>query len=468
MSFTPYKPQLNNSSFTPISDSMIQKYQEDNNIKERNLAQKAAGFLLDPIAKLATETGNFAGKGIVRGIEQFQSPEQKAITEANLQKALNTPSQVPGLGTEVKPLNKVTGRDVAGQVLETAAMFIPGEKIASGIGGQLLEKGGAKLTPLAVNTAKAVGKIITGAGTGYAFDVAQQLQNENKTLGESFIPGISTVVGTTLPIIGTGIEFAKNNLPTWFTKGILPKLKTDKNISNPVDETLQKLDYGSIDKNLSKSAENVRNMGNSIDTILQNEQNINKTVDSSVINDIVSKFPRSKYTPEHILSEMQQLVPEEGQTIDKIANGTASVFEANQLKKALYDKTSKVFENVGTPPARKEIGATFATTLANYIKDNVSETQPIFNELSKEINLRNSLIGASKKAASNAKLGLYDIAGYFAGGIPAVIGEKFVRSPGVQLGAAKVINKLGKSKVIPQIAEVAKKATLKTSSSLNN
>ena len=165
---------------------------------------------------------------------------------------------------------------------------------------------------------------------------------------------------------------------------------------------------------------------------------------------------------------MKKLIPEEAKTINKIADGTATLLEANNLKKALYSKTKNVFMNIGTPPARKEIGASFAQSIADKIKNSVSETVPIFDDLTKEITLRNALIGASKKAQANAKVGLYDIAGYFAGGIPAVIGERVTRSPGTQLSVAKAVKKLGESKVIPKVAEGIKRLTLKGASTLNN
>lgn len=441
MAFTPYTQPNKSSSFTSVSDSMIQKYESENQGKERNILQKTAGFVLDPVAKLGAEAGQFLGKGIVRGIEQFQSPEQRAITEANLQKALSEGTTVPGLGTEVKPLNEVTPRDVAGQVLEAGAMFAPG--VGSG--------------------ASTLAKIGAGATTGYAMDVGQKLQNEDKTLGQSFVPGLGTALGATLPAVGSGVKYVKDNLPSWFVKSTLPKLG-DK--PEAITNALKKIDYGSVNKNLTKSAERVTKMGSNIDTILNKPENANKFIGSDVLNSTVASFPNSKYTPKFVAKEIAELVPNEAKTIDKIIAGTATPLEANNLKKEIYKRTSKVFENASIPPARKELGATFATSIADKIKNTIDETKPIWDELSKEINLRNALIGASKKAQANAKVGLYDIAGYFAGGIPAVIGERATRNPGLQLSTAKAVNKLGQSKIIPNLAEGAKRLTVKGGSEI--
>lgn len=50
--------------------------------------------------------------------------------------------------------------------------------------------------------ATTAGKVIQGAATGYGFDVASNLQDEEKTIEEAIKPGIGTVVGGAIPIIG--------------------------------------------------------------------------------------------------------------------------------------------------------------------------------------------------------------------------------------------------------------------------
>lgn len=118
-----------------------QKSSPDQNIPaNRNLFQKGLGIVLDPIAKLATETGQGIGKGILKGAELFQSPEQKARTEAGIKYAQSQGSNVPVLGTPVKPLKDVTAKDVAGQVISTAGVFTGNPALggaALGFGGSL-------------------------------------------------------------------------------------------------------------------------------------------------------------------------------------------------------------------------------------------------------------------------------------------------------------------------------------------
>ena len=178
---TQANPNIQNS--TPMDSATFAQHLQTTapttkNVGGRNILQSVAGLALDPIAKLGTEAGQFVGKGIVKGVEMFQNPEQKAQTESKLQNALNQPSRVPGLGTEVKPLNQVGARDVAGQLLETAATFAPG-----------VGKGASLIT-----------KALSGAATGYALDVGNQLENKDKTLGQAFKPGLGTAIGGTLPL----------------------------------------------------------------------------------------------------------------------------------------------------------------------------------------------------------------------------------------------------------------------------
>lgn len=48
----------------------------------------------------------------------------------------------------------------------------------------------------------AVAKVAAGVATGYGFDVAGNLQNEQKDLGESYKPGLGTAVGAAIPLLG--------------------------------------------------------------------------------------------------------------------------------------------------------------------------------------------------------------------------------------------------------------------------
>jgi hypothetical protein len=79
----------------------------------------------------------------------------------------------------------LTNKEVLGSGLQTAATFVPGLGKGASLGA----------------------KVATGGGTGYAFDVAGNLQN-NEDGKEIFKPGLGTVVGGGLPILAkiTGLS----------------------------------------------------------------------------------------------------------------------------------------------------------------------------------------------------------------------------------------------------------------------
>ncbi len=65
------------------------------------------------------------------------------------------------------------------------------------------------IMPGASKGAPLFSKVVGGATAGYAFDVANKLQ-ENKPIDEAMQPGMSTLVGGSLPIIGKGLGVGKN------------------------------------------------------------------------------------------------------------------------------------------------------------------------------------------------------------------------------------------------------------------
>jgi hypothetical protein len=117
----------------------------------RNLAQSIAGAVLDPVAKLATEAGQGIGVGLVKGADflsggklgKMKTFNGKTVNE-NLDTAVATPSRVPGLGTEVKPIKDVGVKDVAGQALGVAGLATGNPMLGGSLimGGNSLEQGG--------------------------------------------------------------------------------------------------------------------------------------------------------------------------------------------------------------------------------------------------------------------------------------------------------------------------------------
>jgi hypothetical protein len=217
----------------------------------------------------------------------------------------------PGVIKEEKPLAKKIGDFLGiskfGEGIGTA-MFLKskegqklqddaakGDKYAIEALNQILEDapnakeliGSSAMTVLNVasaGTAKGVmagkaglaAKVGIGTGTGYAFDVASNLQEEDKSVGESFKPGVGTVVGGAIPIAGKIAGKTVSGIKEFMRKGqiddisgkIAPNL-TKKEIMTALSEgrvvrtgkigkILGKADKVLLDKKVTAAAETIQ------------------------------------------------------------------------------------------------------------------------------------------------------------------------------------------------------------------
>jgi hypothetical protein len=119
----------------------------------------------------------------------------------NLQESGN---KVTDLGT-----GGLSNKEVIGSAIQLGANAIPGAGEEAG----LLEKSAI------------------GAGQGYAYDVGNQLQNKDKSIGDAFIPGAGTVIGGALPgamdLVGTVAKHVAG-----FTSGTGPEA-IQRAVDNP-------------------------------------------------------------------------------------------------------------------------------------------------------------------------------------------------------------------------------------------
>lgn len=155
-------------------------------------------------------------------ISRIRENKLQGLDTSRLENALNLINEeIAKTGQRAEELlnpNELTNKEVLGSALQLVANAIPGvgaekagmesgklavmggasELLAkTGIPSTIIQKGTetlAKKTPL-------LAKIGAGAGTGYAYDVAQNLK-ENKTGTDVIKPGVGTVVGGALPVAG--------------------------------------------------------------------------------------------------------------------------------------------------------------------------------------------------------------------------------------------------------------------------
>lgn len=202
MPFTPYKQQ-NTSSFTPISDTMIKKYQEQEQPKQdgllKSIIKDVAGTLLVKPAARTTEA-----------ITRTLAPESQAAKGYELMAQEDQAQNIGGI--EVPQLTKENAtREITGEALKTASYLFPYGKVAGLATGTLGKVGGS---------------IASGATGGYLADVGYGLTDKEQTVGQALTPGLGTALGVAIPATGatlrgvgkltkkTGEKIAESVIPT--------------------------------------------------------------------------------------------------------------------------------------------------------------------------------------------------------------------------------------------------------------
>lgn len=343
------------------------------------------------------------------------------------------------------------------------------EQILGEAGGTALEalSGGTLGAFDAPEGASALSKIgrasAVGAGYGAVGGATNAMQNNASVadVATQAVEGAGTgaVVGGGVSGAAEGAAALLKDLPTRLVQNAIPGLDKEG-----AQYALDTKPIGTVKKLFLDSVSAVKSLNGQIDAILQHPeysdfkiggtgtQDINGTMVNSngIIQSTLDSFPQSNYTQSDIVKAIKKLVPEKAKLVDKIVSGDATLMEANELKKAIYPKVRKVFTDLSNPTisAQKQIGATFSTAIADTIKSFVPETEPIFQKMSKEINLRDLLGKTFKKQDSQKILGLYDLAslgiGNSVGGIPGALateaGSKLAKNPAVKFAGAKIIN----------------------------
>lgn len=307
--------------------------------------------------------------------------------------------------------------DAASIGLTVGAPGVEGDTIGARIGNQALLNAGSGATS----------KIANGG-------------NAQDTLKSAVVGG---TIGAGTGAVSEALSYAMKNLPTWLTQKALPKLD-----SNNVDYALKNTKLGTIKTLESNSDAAVQSYGNQIHSILTHPQYANETGDGSAsIHGVLQDFPNSKLTPAKVTDIVSKVVPGSEKLVDKISDGSATLLEKNQLRQQIDLATKKIFTDTPDVSFNKQVAASLASSLRNEVKSVAPETEPIFNEFSKEMNLNKALTAAQSKIEKGSAVGLYDIlsgiGGFTAGGplgsAGTIAAEKALRSPAVQIGAAKAV-----------------------------
>jgi hypothetical protein len=390
-------------------------------------------------------------------LKAIKLKEQNGGDASHLQTALEQHlSQTP-------KIEDFVGQDTANRLNQTLGQNA--EEIGGQALGTVLEAtSGGALGGLGGGATTTLGKIGQGAKVGATYGALSGASNsmqEGKdltgVLTDTAVGGaVGGVTGGAIAGVGEGLKALVNKLPNRLVRSAIPGLD-----EKGAKYALENKPIGTVGKMFKDSADAVVNLNSQIDTILKHPDIIDEKVNTpKLFNEILyGKFGNSEYTDKTLIQTMKSLVPEKAKLIDKLVTGDASYFEANEIKKALYQQTKKQFTDNPSLTSKKILGANIATTIADTIKNNIDETKPIFEKMSKEINLRDLLLKAFKKQDAQKMIGLYDlgtiVTGNAVGGVPGAIaseaGRKLINNPASKFVGAKALNAIGKTKGLPTI-----------------
>lgn len=392
---------------------------------EKTTAQKVGSFL--GIEKFGQGIGQTISNltGGTKKLEQAQE-NQLALQTALLEKIKQRKSEgadvsrlenaLKDLGGDISKQSEtltdagtggLTNREFVGSALGTAALFAPGA---------------AKGASLAT-------KVGVGATTGYAFDVANKLQDKEKELTEAFTPGIGTVVGGGLPILGkiTGLGQpgkTSQKLANKLEEVNLRLTPTDKqNIarkgSDVVEYLSKKKIVGSPNQRLAKINTLYDDMEKQVTSVLKKSaRSFNKT---DVINSI-KDIPELYIDDVAEYSKVQRQVASVIKTIQEKFPDNIPAERLNSVKrklfKAAYNKQNTQVAN----DALNSIGEGIYGLLDKSIK----ELKPLNREYSTIILARKLLT----KAQSRAQIGIVGKA------IGSVVGATVGGAVGGPVGSA--------------------------------
>lgn len=266
----------------------------------------------------------------------------------------------------------LTNKEVLGSALNTAALFAPGAG-----------KGASTLTKVAV-----------GAGTGYAMDIANHLQ-QNKSIGDSLTPGVGTITGGLIPVVlnifgkGAAIEQISERLTptekkTLGTKGKeVAQYLVDNRVVGTAEQRLAKVNglYSTMEDKIQKVV-NDSNVSYSNKEVTQALQDIkgyflDKPAEYQTISNKIDEV--SKFFQEH--------APED------IPGGMLNDFKRSLADSAYNEKGNKVLSE-GYKVA--------SDVLYSFLKDTIKGLKPLNADYSKIITAKNLL----ETAATRSQVGL--------------------------------------------------------------
>lgn len=444
------------SSFTPSFDQSSAGLAQSQSVLDHvtNVAKGVAGAVGNTAigaAKGALSTGMHLGEMTAKAGTHLPGAAgdffQNKLTEG--QQTMQNPALQPqGTAQNIGYGGEQVGEFFSPAGLEKgiatkAAPFIEGIPKALGMAGKLASGvvGGLKTGLKALTSGASMGAV-TAAQTG----------------GDTGAMGTNAAIGAASPFAALGLQGINSlaqKLPARLVQGALPKLDPSN-----IDKVLNETKLGSIDSLKAEATGKWRELSGQISSILNSEKYAKHFGNSNqAILDTVAAFPHSEYSPKDVVTAVKSVVPGFSKLVSKLENGFATLPEKNQLRQALDAATAKVFTDTPQVSGAKQIAAGLADSLRTEVQSIATETGPLFDDLSKEIDLRKALGATAKKMGNKKPVNLYSVMsallggakgfavggplGGVIGGVAAGATEELARSPGTAINAAKGIQAAG-------------------------
>lgn len=267
-------------------------------------------------------------------------------------------------------------KEVVGSAIQTGANFLPG----AGVGAKLATK------------------VAVGAGTGYAFDVGSKLQTD-KTIPESFVPGLGTAVGAGLPIAAVALKPVTRIVGRLF-KGAASGLSgvSDGSIETIIKNPQEAL---KVSQQLSKSGnsavleQNAREIINGVSKIRQEARqafgvgleqlsatDIQPAVFREQTQKILDKYGSSLQGGQRVLSNVEFDDPKNIQKASELIDKLSKVDLNGVSLRKLSDDIESAAYKVATSDERLSFNA-FVKDLAGSLKESISHSTEKLDEINR-------------------------------------------------------------------------------------
>lgn len=157
-------------------------------------------------------------------------------------------------------------------------------------------------------------------------------------------------------------------------------------------------------KGVSRNA--IKDSGEQVKSILSQPTYANTTGGAGkIVAETTQKFPNAKFTYDDIVSNGRELTPKNSLLWDKFEAGKASLADINTLRSDLDKAVQTVYTKISLPPIKKELGASFASTMREFVKSTAKETVPLFEDMEKHFRIQDALKYIEGKSVKSGLIG---------------------------------------------------------------